>query len=322
MRVDIYGDNIGYVTDEVSELKPCEANLNEENRIKFVTDLAAISRGKNKSNNPNIRYKSLMKETRLGYPSRPLEFLPVVLELKPEPNGNYIRVGLKDELELVMDNLDFFNKVAPFSYIEQIPNIYENYQDACDQFFLFTNMRCLINAGFIYEQIPYANNVDKQLYTNFKAIKANVPMFVWSQIMTHTQLSKVSQSDRVSENSNYWLPDDIHTRLNKDIMLEYDLRINDSCVREAILDHFLNYFTQADVQAFLKDLGYPREIYNRAPYYFKYKEFIITGWYNNKRCWYNMLVERNAITTNECNKNWTQKETNIFANAVNTILNS
>lgn len=62
MRIDIYEDGISYVTDEVSTIPVTESNMNEENRIKFVTDLAAVSRGKDASNNPIRRYASLLEE--------------------------------------------------------------------------------------------------------------------------------------------------------------------------------------------------------------------------------------------------------------------
>lgn len=320
----IYNDNIGYVTDEVSSIKTFEANLNEENRMKFVTDLAAISRGKINSNNPKLRYDSLMKETRKKRPSRPLEFLPIVLEMKFEQNG-YIRLILKDGIEMTYENIEFMNKIAPFSRIEQLHNIYQ--EDGMDQFFLFTNMRCLINASIIYEQIPYANEIDKELYKQFKALRAKVPMFVWSQIMTHTQISKTSQSDRVSESTDYWLPEDIVEKIknaSSDIISYYydinELVKYNKVNREQILDVFLNQLSQTNVASFLRKLGYPKEIYNRAPYYFKYKEFVMTGWYNNKNSWFNMLHERNAIDNIHDKKNWTQNETNVFALAVADII--
>ena len=62
MKIDIYDDGISYVTDEVSTVSANGANVNEENRIKFVTDLAAISRGNYESKNPEVRYKKLLKE--------------------------------------------------------------------------------------------------------------------------------------------------------------------------------------------------------------------------------------------------------------------
>ena len=60
MKEYIFRDKIGYVTDEISTVSTDLANYSEEHRIKFVTDLAAVSRGKDESNNPEGRYKQLL----------------------------------------------------------------------------------------------------------------------------------------------------------------------------------------------------------------------------------------------------------------------
>lgn len=52
----------GYVTDEVSTIPTMFANLSQATREKFVTDLAAVSRGKDESKNPEARFKALLKE--------------------------------------------------------------------------------------------------------------------------------------------------------------------------------------------------------------------------------------------------------------------
>ena len=52
----------GYVTDEVSSVPTALANLTQETREKFVTALAAVSRGKDESKNPSARFKALLKE--------------------------------------------------------------------------------------------------------------------------------------------------------------------------------------------------------------------------------------------------------------------
>ena len=64
MVVDLYlgSPYNGRVSDELSSVKVSEANNNEYNRIKFVTDLASVSRGKDESKNPEKRYNSLLRE--------------------------------------------------------------------------------------------------------------------------------------------------------------------------------------------------------------------------------------------------------------------
>lgn len=340
MKLEIYNDNIGYVTDEVSSVSTETANDNEENRIKFATDLAAISRGKSESSNPEKRYKALLQEAALSTPSRPMEFIGVIL------NGCYMDNTYSVE-GIEFNYMDFHNKLSKFSYMDVVTKDYSpsgiNYGYS---FKLFTNLRAAINAGIPYENIPYTADEDKELYKHFKAIKICVPMFVWSQLMTHTAISKESQSDRVAKNNNYWLPDDIYQKILKCIV-EFDNNESDSndaieliniayeniiyCTsgitsdietnlkaKAAVLDIMLNNWPQVDIQDFLKGLNYPREIWSRAIYYFKYKEMIMTGWNNNPYVWNHLFNERN------CNQtvwtNWTQEETRIAVEAIKQII--
>ena len=75
---------------------------------------------------------------------------------------------------------------------------------------------------------------------------------------------------------------------------------------------------QECVQQILKAAGYKREIWSRAPYYFKYKECVVTGWYNDPTTWQHSFLERSAKT--HMWKNWTQKETREVVEAVLEII--
>ena len=88
-RLYVGNPHEGYITDEVSSIPTELANLCQETREKFVTDLAAVSRGKDESKNPSVRFKALLKEAApnskdditdgfQGYASRPMEFCPIV----------------------------------------------------------------------------------------------------------------------------------------------------------------------------------------------------------------------------------------------------
>ena len=337
MKIDIFGDGISYVTDEVSTVKTIDANLNEENRIKFVTDLAAVSRGKNESVNPKKRYEALKTEAALNSASRPLEFLPVIIDFEINENcGNNdgeIFLVDNDQNKIYETSLDHFNNViGRFSYMR-------NYR-------CYTNMRTLINAGVPYENIPYMCENLKNEYKHFKAIKLCIPMYLWSQWpMTHTMLSKESQSDRVATQDQYWLPADFEKRL-----LDYieknspnDLNVigNDGNFntifyttqdvynalenpeKDFIItfkEHMINYFSQSDVQLVFKTLGYKQEIWSRAPYYFKYKEVVVTGWNNDPATWQHSFLERNVLPDQW--KNWTQKETTKVLEAVKKVIDN
>lgn len=348
MKIDIYKDGISYVTNEVSSVKTNEANLCEENRIKFVTDLAAVSRGKSESNNPPARYKKLLKEAAPSWedavtkmyasadgvgsdytvtktPSRPLEFLPVFIK-----QDDYV---LNIGNSLHTSKFELFGGWVTIPYFDFINNLLAHSYTTQDG--IYTNMRACINAGIPYDKIPY--NTKEQL-KDFVAIKANIPMFVWAQVPnTHTAISKEAQSDRVSENTKYWLPEDFFDRIVQDLPniptgnfpSDYDLnclfqdaikKIKDNSdvnQRDAILDILLEC-GQKETQSYFKHLGYPQEIYSRAMYYFKYKEVVMTGWNNNPKVWKHLFLERNAMPN--IYENWTQNETRQFVECIKQVL--
>lgn len=423
MRIDIFKDNISYVTDEVSSIPTYLCNFNQEYREKFVTDLAAISRGKLESSNSKARYKALLTEAATnsnpnllnykGTPSRPMEFIGI--KTKIYHNGTKIIVN-----DTIFTFEQFNNWIGRFSYIEND--------------ILYTNLRCLLNAGIYYEAIPYNDNIaiafnikinsnnkrvknciinqntienfyidldtfrtlnmelyylfDKiELHNNviygiisysrllkyfniesydvkslllnkaidnkeennvillglkdsidsinhFKAIRVKSPMFVWSQLMTHTSLSKESQSDRVTKQLDYWLPSDIFDRIEEfdyskedeyinriitDIKIKLvDVKDYNKDKKHMLLFMFNNIYSQNTVQDILRVLGYKREIYSRAPYYFKYKELIMTGWLNDEKTWLHLFRERNASQDEW--KNWTQQETEKTVKAIKKVI--
>jgi hypothetical protein len=308
MQVGTYG---GYV----EFLDAREANKSEQNRIEWTTQLAAISRGKDKSANPTKRYASLMKEAEGGKPSRPFEFLPVVFSKNKNEDSLKIVTEDKQALDII--------RYGHFSDIE--------FNESTS---LYTNMRACLNAGIEYEKIPYNEEIN-----DFAAFKIKAPMFVWAQIVTHTQLSTESQSDRVAEELDYWIPDDLVEKLEK---LESDNAYIDEITQKVYMDtieladdiasgniptthegfvsYMINTASQRDVQALLKALEYPREIWSRAPYYFKMKQFIITGWVNDDNAWPHFLRERNAYMNDGGPKNWTQPETQKYAFGIRRLL--
>lgn len=412
----------GYVTDEVSTVPTMLANLTQETREKFVTDLAAVSRGKDESKNPSARFKALLKEAAPnskedivdgfeGWASRPLEFAPAVvefMELTDHNNESYWTIvdateqdkNYDSDYDMRLANVklsktDFYNKVVRFSYVE---DCHWNPSGLL----VYTNIRTLLNTGVKYEDIPfihtitykqYGGNKDdlyiiiggektsvydisinysvmehdtnkplvfkvKDLlesgytecdmindfkkghcyvddrYSKFKALKLKIPMAVWAQWpMTHTQLSKESQSDRVSEGVGYWLPEDLVKRIREfkltddmtysdkyvyDSFKELKLVIKDHILVEEFLTNMLEYWSQNMTQSILKMLGYKREIWSRAPFYFKYKEVVVTGWYNDPTTWRHSFLERSVEP--ESWKNWTQKETKEVLEVVKEII--
>ena len=311
--------NKGYVTNEITDIDMYEANTCEENRVNWVTSLAAISRGKYKSKRPEARYKALMKEAALGVPSRPFEFLPVVFNVLFDVNEVKLYNPNDQQLVITFNHCDFHNNFGgPMGYIKEEK--------------LYTNMRAAIISGIDYEKIPY-NTAEQIKKGKFFAIRTKVPMFVWAQVPnTHIFLSKESQSDRYAPQlSDYWLPDDFIERVRKhceeykhnkaatteQLKVKVYICVMLTMQTEKERIDFMENLSQNQVWLLFKELGYKDEISSRAMYYFKYKESIITAWGINPKTWYHLFTERNA--NKEIWKNGTQKQTEEFVNAIKKI---
>lgn len=225
-------DDLGYVDSDPSTVLAWEANVSEENRIKFVTDLAAISRGKSEANNPEKRYQHLLQEaapnTMLDaallrkHASRPLEFLKVKINYYLETfNGKqYVTLYDKDRNNIIIDNYPYhkwLNDIARYSYAgSEVLTYTEGYNkgDTYYRDYLITNMRALLNAGIPYEKIPY--NKEGLGKYGVRAVKIKAPMFVFNQLMTHTAFSKEARSERVTklDPNDFWLPPDFEDKLS------------------------------------------------------------------------------------------------------------
>ncbi len=354
-------DNIlGYVTDEVSTIDIFECNLNEENRIKWITDLAAVSRGKDESKNPEKRFKVLLKEAapnscdgdcKNGVPSRPFEFGLVVIGAKEhKDNIEIINIETSENVATI-DKEVYYNNLLPFSY-----SVFEN-----EHIRLYTNLRALVNAGIPYEKIPY-NNPETIKAGKPLAIKSYTPMFSWAQDKTHCLISSESASGRIVPENDYWLPEDLVQKcieLHNDkigivdfnILLEnvkqerpdlegeelhyftehvfIDLIENPTenkfflpviAVEEwspkEFADFLVETWTQEQVQRFFKFLGYKKEIYDRAMYYFRYKLMIRCAWGIDPKRWQHYFLERNAT---EQWSNWTQDYTKEVSKKIREI---
>jgi len=210
MKIKLW--NRGWVTDEVSEIPVEKANLNEENRMKWVTDLAATAYKKLESKNPEKRYKHLLKEAAPDSceegcdksPSRPLEMLPVVLKVN---NATREILNTKGKNQVIIEKQKWDDYIKAFSYFD--------WKTANgDEVTVYTNMRACIKAGIPYDLIPY-NTEEEILKGKFFAIRSYTPMFVWAQDKTHCRISSVSSSGRYVIEDEYWMPDDIFDKIIK-----------------------------------------------------------------------------------------------------------
>ena len=311
--------NKGYVTDEIpSGILPEDANDSEENRQKYITSIAAVCYGKKESKNPEKRYKMLLKEAAPNFcnekchkkiASRVFEFLPVVLDVKIDGNL-WVIYGNKNKVIDVFMFEDFSNKILHFSYIKKEKD--NNYK-------LFTNMRCLINAGIEYEDVPYNKEYNKKYMKLFRVLKIKAPHFVFDQIYTHTQLSKISLSRRYVElkETEYWLPEDFCERLRQ---AGKTTLLNKTRCNENLLVIELLKMSVIDVLSLFKELKYKKEIYNRWSYGFEYKEWFMGAWDIpvTSYTWEHFILQRNGRP--EVYKDHTQYETQKYALAIANII--
>ena len=279
-----------------------------------------------------------------GSPSRPLEFLPVVVDILPDYHNNQAAFTLWAVDATEEDNsIKEFNDLSDAMSLLKYSHVSRHPTDK-HLMRVYTNMRALISAGIPYEKIPYNKSEDLE---SFVAIKANIPMFVWAQVPnTHTQISKEAQSDRVAENNSYWLPSDFRDRLfhltkdgtesGKPIDPEpvigwqgiYQLQDGTKigkvaqyllmCTTHEELVQEILALSQIESQNLFKVLGYPREIWSRAMYYFKYKEVVMTGWMSDPNVWKHLFYERNGYKN--VWKNWTQSETEQFVKCIQELI--
>ena len=228
----------GYVVEPVFEvdgeiISVADANKNEKTREIVVTSLAALSRGKSKSNNPTKRYQHLLKEA-VNNPEvidaehikqtagRPLEFVPVILYVYLR-GGIYYLINPKNVKDVVMlfitDNSKALDYVIKAMRPEEFNNILGRYgylkdtDISPDVFKFYTNLRACINADIPYENIPYGSTDTDSDYKGFRCFTIQAPHFVFDQIYTHQLFTKLAVSERVTSEDNYYLPDDILDRI-------------------------------------------------------------------------------------------------------------
>lgn len=155
----------------VGEVDFSKANSSREARIKAVTDIASICKGRLGFKEPynteetmypvhfvgeNVLarqrlYNRLLIESANKNPGTSFEFVPVKIAF----NNLY-----KQYLDIHSNDIrGFYNNIIRYSYVSEPDNVNVNY--------ILTNMRCLLNAGIKEEDIPFNEEVE-----GFKVIVA------------------------------------------------------------------------------------------------------------------------------------------------------
>lgn len=325
----------------VMELEDAKyANADEDSRINFISATASVSRGKESFNFPEARYKHLFQEAAFGRGSRPLEFCPVYFNFEmhttTDGSGDRVKLYLKDDTVYDMELDKFLNTIAKFGIVEKMDR---------GLYLCKTNLRAMINTKIPYEYIPY-----NKICTGFRVFKLKIPMFVFNHLVTHTQLSKETRSDRVTLQNeyDYWLPEDFIERILSFDVEKYlvgdetDYNVGELMERiqggiasmrsgelskrgltsrqhyEMLVGTLLDDKITT-VRSMFKILGYPKEIWQRAMLEFRYKDCVFGG-YTDQHGWYNLLAERGGLPSSNTTKNWTQKETAMVAKQLNELM--
>ncbi len=314
----------------VARIEAKQSNTNEQARIDLITSIAIITRGLTdiKEERKDGLYKDLLVEGYGKTANRVFEFLPVVL--KDVSFEGLCLTFTSGEEDITLTKEQSLNVLRYSYYDTKANNIY-------------TNMRCLLKAGVQYEKVPY--NSEEEL-ENFKIIDMKIPMYIWAQLYTHTQLSKISESDRVSKNpvwdvNSLELPEDIVKKVFENIISDeniaeyvkkcdvndlsddewlkfkfYDTLIAKDFIKEPSIDKIKNILmtimSSDELYRLFKMLGYAKEICSRAIYYMRLKHSIFAGWKNDPNVWDNLVNER----TNS----WTQKDTKVIANQIKELI--
>lgn len=337
--------NVETITD-ILGFDYASINASEENRIKAATSIAAISRGKSKSNNPSKRYLSLMKEAAndVGYgkidenngslnrAGRPIEYIPVAIKFRKisvDKKSLYVFLSVEDDTVLDIIGEDSFMSIIRHSYIKDD--------------IILTNMRALVNNEVDYDLIPFNKKETlEELGLRYFICKMSAPYFVFAQIRTHGQLSQTAVSERVVKDNTYWLPDDLLVRIKdydfdiesdgslypnqkeittliKDIRNRLTIGEDEDILKEHILHKLLYDIPPKGGESFFKALGYQKEIYQRWPNHMKIKDWIVGGWLNDPKGWGHFLLEREGY--DDIKKSWVQKDTKELANKTKALIN-
>lgn len=290
-KVNIF--NGGYV--ELYDFS--RSNDNEQAKIETVSIISNSVFGQNgKIINAQKLYNRIMQEAALNTPGRPFQFVPVVIKVSK------------------------FMKINPFKDFEFYK--YGSFVIKKHRFFC-TNLRNYLKYNR-KEQILQIDKDYENIYSNFRVFKLKVPMFVRDQLMTHTSLSKINQSNRVGKNENmeFYFPSDLKTRLYKIFSVQpkysaFALQIKKT-PQSKVFDKYLKNTTIISGQNRLKSMGYPKELYSRFPNQLKYGIMWIAGWNTDPNAWHNLFLQRNAIQSQW--KNWTQHETHQYVEIMKSLI--
>lgn len=274
----------------VSLIDSSKANSSQEERIKFVTDIASVTYGRlgfkdvnltpktiarvHSGNLSRVTQKRLNLYNRLltesaGKASTPFEFIPIrISKFNKVFTQEYIEnvIGIKNEDEAI-DWLD--NKVKKYSYSVNGTGTY------------YTNMRCLLNAGIKEEDIPF--NTPEEV-EGFKVILGKIPKIMFDHLLTHDEIKprRIAESSRNKKYLNeveFHYPSEWNGKL-KDLAVKEDTKLV-SNLKQLVL-----YEATFKAEDATKELSCRRLML-----------CAFTGWLQDKNGWLNLIKQREVKHT-------------------------
>jgi len=194
-KIDLYNDGIGFV--QLFD----NTNINSYDDVKkMIADAASVTRGRFESNNPNSVYKSILRESGIGLPGRPFEYVGMTSNMK-------VPSYLAKEFNTIVNSLSFAYDDGKIKYF--------NYRD-------FLNTSIKIDSKFSISQIE-----SMKQHKDFIVIIGKVPKFVYDHIRTHTQISWMSETVRVKniKEIEFWNPEghnELYNELNANSIENYN----------------------------------------------------------------------------------------------------
>jgi len=231
MQIDIL--NGGYVKT-IEDKIGCKYNdipKTYDNMVNAVTSIAAITRGKDKSNNPEKRFISLLKEARpdftfyeieerqneedffkLRQAGRSLEFVPLKFTYFTESGFTYL---LNDENNETIKIPDYsFEELKKFSHIED-RTIYTNLRalfNVVSKYVLSFNKRKynrVINSDDVKYVLGKLGDAIFMSVDDYFVAEIKAPYFAFAQLRTHGLITQVAYSNRYADNEDMWVPEDL-----------------------------------------------------------------------------------------------------------------
>ena len=227
-HIDLNGDGIGYV----ESYDFSTANLSAETRIAAISTIASVCYQSPKALGSISLYDRLAAES-AGLPSSSFEFVPVLLQLRGNPNGT---VSSSVKALRASANATVFGDMASFKYGEVIE----------EDKYLLTNLRALIaDVGDKADDFFNTPEECAIIAKYFKVYKAKIDLATRAQYIRHRvswqELSRRYVSGKKSPFEFYYSPKLMNFHSNQ----ESDGKLGNIYYTAELVDLCIEHYNQA-----------------------------------------------------------------------------